>query len=499
MSGRYLPIGQIMPSSQNASTQPLPKFNTTSASDSSFQSVLNRQQQTSAELKSQVPQYSQYTMQPAQQINIRPKGIVGTSPLTQSQNLQNFASGKTVGASQSNQDTQVIPPEAMDMVQNNVPDNLPDESAFDRTMVQNLKDYQAMQQKMAAQPPVNRPMLPTAQEINDASAQNSSVSQGGSSSAFNSAFGHNNNAIQPGTVNSVPQFAGNNAGAADMAEETDADSEIQANNSNKPNMLLAESREEGPITNHKRRVRQGDEIPVDAEPAKSGKRGLFGNLGGFFQDIAAGITFGAYHPEGEEVPTGAGRVFYPIKKLAFDAPIKDIALGIPGGIYNDVSGASRKSTAIATAETASIPSTSLAKQNHGSVSAKSGYAKNTAPMSTPEFSNNSEPVNKTAISGSRKTIFPKNTETMTNTGLSNSTQPVNKTGFSSSAKTVFPKNAISFSNSGSANTSEPVSNTGFSGAEASSTQTEQQASRWRPRFSVDSDRPVYAPSRRKSA
>ena len=423
MSGRYMPIGQIMPSSQNASTQQLPKFNTQPASDLSFQNVLNRQQMTSAQLKAQSPQYSsQFTAQPLQQNHGTAKGIVGTSPLTQNQAVQNMARGSAYGFpgnnQGSNQQVQVMPPDAMEAAQQNMPANPPDASVFDQAMVQNLKDYQAMKQQESVQPAISRPSLPGAKQIEAAGPQGNGNLQGGTASAFNSALSRNHNQFQSNAFNDQQQVSENESISDDSLNLEDDSVETDTQNVNpnkKPNMLLAESREEGPITNHKRRVRQEDEIPIDAaEKPRSQKRGLFGNIGAFFQDIATGVTFGVYHPQGEEVPTGVGRIVYPIKKLAFDAPVKDIALGIPGGIYNDVtSGSKRKNSTAETKE---------------------------ATTAAPAFPMKSS-VQKQTKASMEKTDFP--------------------------------------------------------AFEESVTKTEKPETRWRTRFSVDSDRPDYAASRRK--
>ena len=64
---------------------------------------------------------------------------------------------------------------------------------------------------------------------------------------------------------------------------------------------------------------------------KEGKKiGLAGTIVNFFQDMASGITFGKYTPEGEDAPDNAleaTKHFF--KKIFVDALFKDMVVGIP--------------------------------------------------------------------------------------------------------------------------------------------------------------------------
>jgi hypothetical protein len=64
---------------------------------------------------------------------------------------------------------------------------------------------------------------------------------------------------------------------------------------------------------------------------KEGKKiGLAGTIVNFFQDMASGITFGKYTPEGENAPDNAleaTKHFF--KKIFVDALCKDVVVGIP--------------------------------------------------------------------------------------------------------------------------------------------------------------------------
>ncbi|MCF6150291.1 MAG: hypothetical protein E3K37_16755 [Candidatus Kuenenia sp.] len=60
------------------------------------------------------------------------------------------------------------------------------------------------------------------------------------------------------------------------------------------------------------------------------KVGFFGTIINFFKDIASGLTFGKYTPEGESVSTNAlGATKHFFKKIFVDAVFKDIVVGIP--------------------------------------------------------------------------------------------------------------------------------------------------------------------------
>lgn len=67
--------------------------------------------------------------------------------------------------------------------------------------------------------------------------------------------------------------------------------------------------------------------------------GVSDSAGDFFQSLLSGLSLGFYRPEGEPEPTGIARVFDPFKKLLYDAPIRDLAMGMPVGMYKSASNA----------------------------------------------------------------------------------------------------------------------------------------------------------------
>jgi LysM repeat protein len=64
---------------------------------------------------------------------------------------------------------------------------------------------------------------------------------------------------------------------------------------------------------------------------KDGKRvGVAGTMKNFFEDLLSGVSFGAYTPSGEKAPKGIGAsLIHFVKKVFYDAPIKDLLVGVP--------------------------------------------------------------------------------------------------------------------------------------------------------------------------
>ena len=69
---------------------------------------------------------------------------------------------------------------------------------------------------------------------------------------------------------------------------------------------------------------------------KEGRKvGFAGTVVNFFKDVASGLTFGLYSPDGEAKPQGgAGRIKHLFKKIFKDALIGDIVNGVPRSAIN---------------------------------------------------------------------------------------------------------------------------------------------------------------------
>jgi LysM repeat protein len=65
--------------------------------------------------------------------------------------------------------------------------------------------------------------------------------------------------------------------------------------------------------------------------------GLLGTLKNFVEDVFSGLSFGAYVPDDEKAPEGVtASVGHFIKKILYDAPIKDLLIGVPHAAVNMV-------------------------------------------------------------------------------------------------------------------------------------------------------------------
>jgi hypothetical protein len=98
----------------------------------------------------------------------------------------------------------------------------------------------------------------------------------------------------------------------------------------------------------------------------SNKKGVIGAVSSFFGDLASGLTLGLYRPKGEDAPVGLARVVYPFKKLVYDAPIKDLAIGVPVGIAHSAGSVFKKrekqeATPLETAQTTATQETNRYK------------------------------------------------------------------------------------------------------------------------------------------
>lgn len=74
---------------------------------------------------------------------------------------------------------------------------------------------------------------------------------------------------------------------------------------------------------------------------KDGQRtGLLGTVKNFFEDLLSGLSFGAYVPAGEKAPQGvAASVWHFLKKVFYEAPVKDLLVGVPHAAINIFKGA----------------------------------------------------------------------------------------------------------------------------------------------------------------
>jgi hypothetical protein len=71
-------------------------------------------------------------------------------------------------------------------------------------------------------------------------------------------------------------------------------------------------------------------IGKDGETLDSQRVGLLGTVKNLLEDLLSGVSFGAYMPGDEKAPEGLGASFFHfIKKVFYEAPIKDLLVGVP--------------------------------------------------------------------------------------------------------------------------------------------------------------------------
>jgi hypothetical protein len=228
--------------------------------------------------------------------------------------------------------TNAIPSEALDLV-NKMPNQVPEGNAFEKQVLNNMKEYWAMKKEAAQNPSDPKPLLPTADDIRANKGRKAS----GQESAFGAAFA---SASQPITDNQPVHQPRNTQSTASVTAKDEFKPVIYPTNSAKTQ--LAEHPGAFAQPGQSQATKSGREaVEPNAAQEKPKKRGFFGAVTSFFKNVFSGLTLGAYRPDGEEAPKGLGRVVYPFKKLVYDAP-KDIAIGVPTGIYNDVGSAIHK-------------------------------------------------------------------------------------------------------------------------------------------------------------
>ncbi len=338
MSDRFIPLGKYVPPAPRHPVAHVPKLpQNRKAGDLSFQHVLNRQQLTSAQLKS-IPSNSFENA--GQKYNLNSQNQIPTSKgqLVISQ----------TGAAQADPGLLKQSSELIDTM----PKQMPETSHLEKAMLQNMEDYKTMKtQKSAPQNQSQAGGLKTSFPIPE---DNISASQNFSSANSHELSGHSPQTnIQPTIYpsDSTHHSVDNNSktGAkGQYAFWTDIpEARMKSINSGQRQTIdNGPSRKNSGMhnTSANERVAQSskssildevkEEESIDKKSDPSGNKGFFSAISSFFGDLASGLTLGFYRPPDEPAPEGIARVVDPFKKLVFDAPIKDLAIGVPVGIYH---------------------------------------------------------------------------------------------------------------------------------------------------------------------
>jgi hypothetical protein len=328
MASPTLPIGQIMPASQSASTL-RPSVQSQDPNYLSFQETLNRQQQTAAQLR-------QMNATVAPPVSVSGSGF--------------NASGRQAAPTPGGIVSAPLPAESLQLLQS-MPEQTPEGQKFEQLVLQNMRDYEAMKaQGTATSASAASPLA--AGESGLGGALNRALAQAASMPAVpasgNMAQAMATPLMQPVSVGTsstmttaMPQLAHASDHAGLLAQGRPVMNARGMTGSMPPQGMSSVVQSRTALTATEPEI---DLVLEEATSVKK-KRGLFGALGSFFQNVASGVTFGIYRPAGEAAPTGLARAMYPLKKLVVDAPIKDLAIGVPSGIVNDLRSMGQKKPA----------------------------------------------------------------------------------------------------------------------------------------------------------
>ena len=358
MSERALPVGQYVPPISNSpiSSSPLTQP-TNDPGNLSFQQVLNRQQTSSTQVKS-IPNstlrpgnsFYRTSVRPGMTPNAVPKNgsvpqnydpTLMTPPAKPGEIVLTSPPDTPVAADTQwlNQSSQMI---------RTMPKDIPQGSEFEKQILNNYQEYLALKQKEVSQnasnsaaardlsktmrPPADAGLKPRNAALTPVSSEENLETEPASptTAAFNSVF--SGNAEETPSVKRVK--------VRPLQEEASETNPVSTPAVTVP--VYSKPAAKVPTLAPKQAIQEkadNSETDVQKTPAeKPKKKGFFNAVGSFFGDLASGLSLGFYRPNGDAEPTGAARVFYPMKKLLWDAPIKDLAVGVPEGLaYSAVS------------------------------------------------------------------------------------------------------------------------------------------------------------------
>ncbi|MFB3787493.1 MAG: hypothetical protein ACE15F_14110 [bacterium] len=336
MAERFMPIGQFMPATARLNQGRVPSTYVTRApgesNHPSFQEVMDKTPANSTSVNANPTSGNGNT------------NASNTPPLNAQTALQEGWTLAPTGQQNFNQGltssvTKNVPVDSKTYTETNrllqnMPPNYPQGEQLADLMLKNMRDYQKSKSAQAIPAATDpKPMTPQrsgleSQMVAEPDLQSVSlmpedgetaIYPSALSRAFTQGMEDPNPPIPPAAITVPPGQRGSTAGAETW---TTADGTLIRFPSNEEPM---------------RPVKREETIP-SAQEQKSKiteRKGFFQAIGSFFGDMASGLTLGIYRPKNEPAPQGVERIFYPVKKLIFDAPVKDLAVGIPAGIYHD--------------------------------------------------------------------------------------------------------------------------------------------------------------------
>ena len=334
MAERFMPIGQFMPSASRLNNGHIPStYATRAPGDSarpSFQEIMDNTENPSPVNPKSVSGHgnSYASSTPFDTQTALQEGWTVVSPGSQDagRGANPSINGNIPLDSKTNAETNLL--------LQNMPPNVPQGENLANLMLKNMREYQ---ESKAAQVNQSAPAGPASRTTPAFGLESQMVAEPDfpnaplPSSTLSGVYsgGAESMPIQPPSMRGT---AVTTQGAKPAGPETWTSADgtlIQFPSGDKP-AKAASRKESTPLS--------------QSEPAQPTERkGFFQAIGSFFGDVASGLTLGIYRPKNEPAPQGVERIFYPVKKLIFDAPVKDIAVGIPMGIYYDAGRALSKS------------------------------------------------------------------------------------------------------------------------------------------------------------
>ncbi len=334
MSDRYIPLGKYVPPTPRYPVQRVPNFpQTEGAGDLSFQQVMDREQSTSAQLKAIPRTTFTRTAQSANPPVVQPivpmqngKMVVTELP----------ANGNGVERQKLEESAKLI---------DSMSTKVPNQKKFEDEFAQNIKEYQALKAQNDSKNTNTVSTLPgNTSPISNYDKAKSTPSPSQPSPKFGSGLGRPTQiqSVSPQQSEAQAHVSGNENqkyafwSASSAKEQT---SPVKEPASFNPDRIAHGTVRNKPMRNEVQQTEINRTSQTKMESKKievedNERKGITGAVSSFFGDLLSGLTLGFYRPGGEEAPEGVARIVYPFKKLVYDAPVKDLMIGVPTGVYH---------------------------------------------------------------------------------------------------------------------------------------------------------------------
>ncbi len=310
MSDQFIPIRQFVPPSAQTGTNlggnSLPS-SPQGGSNLSFHDVLQREQMTAAQLQS---------------FN-SPNAKTQQSATIPTQSMPKITSANSTPSQSSGMNAERL------KILQNLPDTIPQGRNFEQQVLNNYQKYMKFK---AEQEDGSTPRQPT---ISTQTAEPKTQPQALKIDEMNSAQKANSDPFSNGTFNSV--FSKSPQTISQAQNPPSYNFEPVKSTQNLPSHYLERPARTASKKATVNKTTQSDTSKNETETTR--KKGFFHAFGHFFKDVASGLSLGFYRPDNEPEPSGFSRILYPFKKLVYDAPVKDLLVGVPTGIAHDAGSA----------------------------------------------------------------------------------------------------------------------------------------------------------------